>query len=162
MDQTDYYKILGIPPTAGTQEIKNAYRDLALKYHPDHNHNNQAATEQMKWVNEAYAVLSNATQRNAYDRLRNRHGSAAHNRFRQTYSKQYIFRGSDINRIFDEFTRKFGFRSFDDIFKDYYGSGFNRFEFKGVGFGFITGSIIKSLIEKVKALASRLAKPTPL
>jgi len=63
----DYYKILGLEKTASSDEIKKAYRKLALKYHPDKNPNNKAAEEQFKKISEAYAVLSDTEKRKQYD-----------------------------------------------------------------------------------------------
>ena len=72
MEQKDYYKILGIEKNATDQQIKNVYRRLAFKYHPDRNILNSEAVEKMKSVNEAYAVLSNPKKRSEYDLLRDR------------------------------------------------------------------------------------------
>ena len=58
MDYKDYYKILGVERTAGADEIKKAYRKLAMKYHPDRNQGNKQAEDQFKEINEAYEVLS--------------------------------------------------------------------------------------------------------
>lgn len=63
----DYYKVLGIGRTASEEEVKKAFRKLALKYHPDKNHGNKEAEERFKEINEAYAVLSDAEKRRAYD-----------------------------------------------------------------------------------------------
>jgi curved DNA-binding protein len=69
MDFKDYYKILGVDRKASADEIKKAYRKLAVKYHPDKNPNNKAAEEKFKEMNEAYEVLSNAEKRKKYDEL---------------------------------------------------------------------------------------------
>ena len=114
MSAKDYYRILGIEPTASVKEIKNAYRELAFKYHPDRNQDNPDAVNQMKAVNEAYAVLSDATKRREYDTIRTQFGSAAHDRFRRNYSEEDIFAGTDIFRVFEELTRLHGFRHYDD------------------------------------------------
>ena len=65
----DYYQLLGVDKQADAQEIKSAYRKLALKYHPDRNPGDSAAEEQFKKINEAYAVLSDPEKRNRYDRF---------------------------------------------------------------------------------------------
>ena len=57
MDYKDYYKILGVERNANKEEIKRAYRKLALKTHPDRNPENSKAEEQFKEINEAYQVL---------------------------------------------------------------------------------------------------------
>ncbi|MBP3464348.1 MAG: DnaJ domain-containing protein [Clostridia bacterium] len=68
----DYYKILGFENNkVNIDEIKNAYRDLAKKYHPDVNGNNPKAEERFKDIGEAYNILSNAKQKRKYDRLWN-------------------------------------------------------------------------------------------
>ena len=136
MSAKDYYRILGIEPTASVKEIKNAYRELAFKYHPDRNQDNPDAVNQMKAVNEAYAVLSDATKRREYDTIRTQFGSAAHDRFRRNYSEEDIFAGTDIFRVFEEMTRLHGFRHYEEIFKEFYGPGYRSFEVKRPGMFF--------------------------
>ena len=65
----DYYEVLGISRDASDQEIKSAYRKLALQYHPDRNPGNKEAEEQFKEAAEAYSVLSDAQKRGQYDRF---------------------------------------------------------------------------------------------
>ena len=69
MSKRDYYEILGIAREASEQQIKSAYRKLALKYHPDRNPGNSEAEEQFKEAAEAYAVLADAQKRSLYDRF---------------------------------------------------------------------------------------------
>ena len=64
----DYYEVLGVPRTASTEEIKKAFRKLAMQYHPDRN-NKPGAEARFKEVNEAYEVLSDQERRAAYDRF---------------------------------------------------------------------------------------------
>ncbi len=127
--QQDYYKILRVETSASQQQIKESYRKLAFEYHPDRN-KDDAAAAQMKAINESYAALSDPQKRSRYDALRQAYGDSAHDRFKQTYSEQDIFKGSDIQQIFEEFSRAFGLRGFDEIFKDSYGSGYRSFEFR--------------------------------
>ena len=63
----DYYEVLGVSKNASDEEIKNAYRKLAKKYHPDINPGNSDAEEKFKKINEAYTVLSDKAQRSRYD-----------------------------------------------------------------------------------------------
>src|ERR1700756_4405082 len=65
----DYYEVLGVDRGTGEQEIKSAYRKLALEYHPDRNPGNHEAEEKFKEAAEAYSVLSDAQKRAAYDRF---------------------------------------------------------------------------------------------
>lgn len=67
--KADYYEILGVERTASDSEIKTAYRKLAMKWHPDRNPDNAEAEERFKECSEAYAVLSDADKRAAYDRF---------------------------------------------------------------------------------------------
>lgn len=69
MEYKDYYKVLGIERKAKQEEIKRAYRKLAMKYHPDHNPGNKQAEEKFKEINEAYQVLGDEQQRGRYDQL---------------------------------------------------------------------------------------------
>ncbi len=69
MEYKDYYKILGVDRNASADEIKKAYRKLALKYHPDRNPGDKAAEEKFKEINEAYQVLSDPEKRAKYDRF---------------------------------------------------------------------------------------------
>ena len=133
MGQPDYYRILGVDHSADAKTIKNAYRELAFKYHPDRNETNPLSADKMKQVNEAYAVLSDADKRQAYDSMRNRFGDNAYGQFRNTYTEQDIFSGSDIQQIFEEMARSFGLRGVDSIFGDFYGPGYKQFEFKRHG-----------------------------
>ena len=69
MSKRDYYEVLGLGRDAGEQDIKSAYRKLALKYHPDRNPDDAAAEDRFKEAAEAYSVLSDAQKRAAYDRF---------------------------------------------------------------------------------------------
>lgn len=69
VSKADYYEILGVSRDANEQELKSAYRKLALKYHPDRNPGDHASEEKFKEASEAYQVLSDADKRAAYDRF---------------------------------------------------------------------------------------------
>lgn len=69
MSKRDYYEVLGVAQTATDQEIKSAYRRLAVKYHPDKNPNDSSAEEKFKEAAEAYSVLQDPEQRRRYDRF---------------------------------------------------------------------------------------------
>jgi curved DNA-binding protein len=113
----DYYKILGVQKNASSDEIKKAYRKLAMKYHPDHTKGDKNAEEKFKKISEAYAVLSDKEKRQEYDTF----GSEG---FRQRFSQEDIFRGFDFGDIFREFG--FGGSGFSNM-----GSGGRRFSFGG-------------------------------
>ena len=133
MEQKDYYQILNVEKEAPSHKIKEAYRRLALQYHPDKNRETPSAVEKMKEINEAYAVLSDPKKRRDYDTFHDQYGPSGYNRFKQRYSEQDIFRGSDINQIFEEMARSFGFRSFEEVFRESYGQGYHTFEFRKPG-----------------------------
>ena len=132
MTQRDYYSVLNVPRDAEQQQIKDSYRALALKYHPDRNKADSAAAV-MKEINESYAVLSDPEKRRQYDSLHTRYGSAAYDRFRRDYSDRDIFRGSDVDRIFEELSRASGLRGSSELFHEWYGPHFRSFEFKRRG-----------------------------
>jgi len=116
MAQPDYYKSLGVEKTATADEIKKAYRKLAVKYHPDRNQGDNAAEEKFKEINEAYAVLSDAKKRKEYDTF----GS---NDFRRQYSQEDIFKGFDFTGTFKDMGMG---EDGDDIFSRLFGGTFRR------------------------------------
>ena len=105
----DYYEILGVPKSSTVEEIKKAYRTLAMKHHPDRVGADQKkeAEEKFKELSEAYAVLSDPQKRAAYDQY-------GHAGFDQRYSTQDIFRGADFSSIFQDLG--FGGSIFEDLF----------------------------------------------
>ena len=119
MAQADYYKILGIEKSASADEIKKAFRTLAVKYHPDRNQGDKQAEEKFKEINEAYAVLSDPDKKQQYDTF----GSSG---FHQQYSQEDIFRGFDFGGTF----RDMGMGGGEDIFSRLFGRG-GRGGFRG-------------------------------
>jgi len=111
MAKRDYYEVLGVIKSASTDEIKKAYRKLALKYHPDRNKGDKAAEAKFKEASEAYHVLSDKSRRTNYDQF----GHAA---FEGT-SGRGGFSNFDFSNIFSDI---FGGDSFDDFFEGFGGS----------------------------------------
>ena len=96
MANKDYYKILEVDKSASPEDIKKAYRKLAMKYHPDRNKDNKAAEAKFKEISEAYAVLSDPEKKKQYDMF----GAEG---FQQRYSQDDIFSNFDFSNIFKEF-----------------------------------------------------------
>src|SRR5512136_1855062 len=92
MATKDYYQTLGVNKNASDDEMKRAYRKLAMKYHPDKNPNKKEAEERFKEINEAYAVLSDKEKRKQYDTF----GKEG---FHQRFTQEDIFRGFDFDEI---------------------------------------------------------------
>lgn len=113
MSKRDYYEILGVSRDAAETEIKKAYRQLALKYHPDKNPGNKEAEEKFKEAAEAYDVLSNPEKRKKYDQYG--HAGVGGN-----------YGGGGYGMSMDDILSQFG-----DIFGDAFGGAFGGFS----GFG---------------------------
>ncbi len=98
MAGSDYYKILGVDKKASDEDIKKAYRKLAMKYHPDHyqGDDKKQAEEKFKKISEAYAVLKDKEKRKQYDAF----GDQG---FHQRYTQEDIFKGFDFSDILKEF-----------------------------------------------------------
>ena len=106
MSQSDFYEVLGIAKGASDDEIKKAYRKLAMKYHPDRNPDNKEAEEKFKEIQNAYAILSDPQKKAAYD--------------------QYGHAGVDPNMgggAGGGFGGGFDFGGFGDIFSEMFGGG---------------------------------------
>src|SRR5437867_4671625 len=97
MTQKDYYEILGVPRAASLEEIKKAYRKLALQYHPDRNPGDKQAEEKFKVATQAYEVLSDPQTRRSYDQF----GEAG-------LRGQNVHQYDDISEALRAFMRDFG------------------------------------------------------
>ncbi len=115
----DYYEVLGMPRNAAKEQIKDAYRKLAMEWHPDRNKSKEAE-ERFKEISEAYAVLSDDEKKAQYDA----YGSAG---FSRMYTREDIFRDADFEEVFSKmgFGSVFG-RGFGDIFSNMFFSGRRR------------------------------------
>lgn len=105
----DYYEVLGISRDASEEDIKKAYRRLALKHHPDRNPGDKTSEELFKEINEAYEVLSDKEKRSRYDRYGHAMGPAGFEGFRP---------GADFGAGFEDI--------FDSVFGDFFGSRTTR------------------------------------
>jgi curved DNA-binding protein len=124
MDYKDYYKILGVDRKASAEEIKRAYRKLAMQLHPDRNPGDKRAEERFKEINEAYQVLSDPQKRGRYDQLG------------ESYS-QWQRNGTPGNFDWGQWSAAGGAQqvNFDDLFGEGGFSDFFRSIFGGMGMG---------------------------
>jgi molecular chaperone DnaJ len=111
MEKRDYYDVLGVARAATEDEIKRAYRQLALKYHPDRNPGNKEAEAKFKEATEAYEVLKDSAKRQQYDQF----GHAAFGQGAD-FGGGYGFQGFDLGDALRAFMRDFGGFGFEDIF----------------------------------------------
>lgn len=114
-EKRDYYEVLGVQRGASKDQIKDAYRKLAMEFHPDRNKSPEAE-ERFKEISEAYAVLSDDEKRQQYNTL-------GHSGFDQRYTREDIFRGADFDSVFRDL-------GFGDLFRAFFGGGYG-----GGGFG---------------------------
>ncbi len=152
MPGKDYYKILGVSKSASPEEIKKAYRKLALKYHPDHNKGNNSAEAMFKEISEAYAVLRDPEKKKQYDMFG---AEGFHNKFTQ----EDIFKGFDLGSIFREFGFGGGGRGQNPFGQMYGGTG--GFGQGGRGFqGHNQGTKGQNLVYELPMTLEELCKPT--
>lgn len=112
MARPDYYQVLGVSRQAGLEELKRAYRRLAIDWHPDRNPGSRLAEEKFKAIAEAYAVLSSPGKRLQYDRL----GPV---NFQRQYSREDIFQGFEPG----DFFQLFGQPDAADVLSNLFSSG---------------------------------------
>ncbi len=122
MAKRDYYEVLGVQKNASKDEIKKAYRKLAIQYHPDKNPGDKQAEEKFKEATEAYEILGDDQKKAAYD--------------------QFGFAGvegmsgqGDYSNVFRGFEDIFGEGGFGSIFDSFFGGGFRRSSSGGVRHG---------------------------
>jgi molecular chaperone DnaJ len=113
LKRLDYYDVLNVRRDSSKEDIKNAFRKLALQYHPVRN-KSPDAEEKFKEISEAYAVLSDDEKRRQYDQF-------GHAGIDSRYSWDDLFRGVDFGEIFRDIG--FGFGGFDSIFDRFFGTG---------------------------------------
>ena len=104
MAKRDFYDVLGVNKNASPEELKSAYRKLAVKYHPDKNPGDKAAEDKFKEASEAYGILSDQEKKQNYDNF----GHAA---FEGGGGRQVVvwwFGGADFSDIFEDFFGDFG------------------------------------------------------
>jgi molecular chaperone DnaJ len=140
----DYYEILGVGKTATADELKKAYRKVAMQYHPDRNPGDKAAEEKFKEAAEAYEVLSDADKRAKYDRF-------GHQAFAPGQGGFGGGHASNMEDIFSQFGDIFG----DDIFGSFFGGGQRR---SGGGGGRPRGTRGSNLRVKLKLTFEEAAK----
>jgi curved DNA-binding protein CbpA len=127
--ERDYYAILGVPTTATEEEMKHAYRQLALRHHPDRNPGDRRAEERFKEISEAYAVLMDPGRRREYDRLRGERARGSRPRgtkWREEEVFRDLFRDPRTASIFEELTREWtrmGYRGSEAFLRDVFFRG---------------------------------------
>ena len=110
MAEQDYYEVLGVSKSATADEIKHAFRKMAMQYHPDRNPDDKAAEQKFKEINEAYEVLKDDQKRAAYDR----YGKAAFEGGMggsNPFGGGFGFNAEDLSDVFS------------NIFSDFMGAG---------------------------------------
>lgn len=151
MDYKDYYAVLGVTKKASQDEIKKAYRKLAVRYHPDKNQGNKSAEEKFKEISEAYEVLGDPEKRKQYDKLGanwKQYQDADYNQGpfgSATGGRRYSYGGGNDSDYFNS-------GGFSDFFESFFGRGRSqRSPFSTEDFDFppgdLTGEIMISLEE---------------
>ena len=112
----DFYEILGVSKSSSQDEIKKAYRKVAMQYHPDRNPGDKVAEEKFKEAAEAYEILSDADKRSQYDRF-------GHQAFGPGRAGGHSGGGMNMDDIFSQFGDIFGD---DSPFGSFFGGGTSR------------------------------------
>lgn len=120
MSKRDYYEILGVGKSASSDEIKKAYRKVAMQYHPDRNPGDKSAEERFKEAAEAYEILSDTDKKSQYDRYG--HAGVSGN------GRGFGGGGMNMEDIFSQFGDIFG----EDLFGNFFGGGRGRSRSRGV------------------------------
>jgi molecular chaperone DnaJ len=152
MEKRDYYEILGISRNASEDEIKSAYRKLALKFHPDRNPGDKTAEENFKLATEAYEILKDQKKRQMYDQFG--HAGVSGGGFQ---SGGFGFGGFDLSDALRAFMRDFGgFGGGGFGFEDFFGGGrgrqerYNRGEDLKAAISLTLGEIASGVEKKLK------------
>jgi len=140
LSRRDYYDVLSVSRDASKDDIKNAYRKLALQYHPDRNKSPEAE-EKFKEISEAYAILSDDEKRAQYDQF-------GHAGIDSRYSWDDIFRGVDFGEIFRDIG--FGFGGFESIFDRFFSTGGRRRPSRGADLRYDTSISLEEAYSGVK------------
>ncbi len=156
MSKRDYYEVLGISKTASDDEIKKAYRKLAIKYHPDKNPGDKEAEEKFKEVSEAYEVLSDKQKRSRYDQFG--HAGVGGNSG-DPFSGGNPFGGGNFNFNGQSFNFDFGGGGLDDILGNIFGFGGARTRRPSRGADYETSTTI-SFEESIFGVTKTVSDPS--
>ena len=127
MDFKDYYKILGISKTASADEVKKAYRKLAIKYHPDKNPNDKLAEEKFKEITESNETLKDDKKRKEYDAL-----ALDYKNYQQSGGKSGFDGYSQKNQSANNKEQHFEQASFSDFFSNMFSGSANNYQNQNV------------------------------
>lgn len=155
MSKRDYYEILGVQKGASEQEIKKAYRKVAVQYHPDKNPGNSEAEEKFKEAAEAYSVLSDSQKKAKYDQF-------GHQAFGQGGGGGFRGDGMSMDDIFSQFGDMFGGSSFSSFFGGGGGGGQQQARYKGsnlrIRVQLTLEEVAKGVEKKVKVRRKKMAQ----
>jgi curved DNA-binding protein len=163
----DYYRVLGVESSASAVDLKKAYRQLAIAWHPDRNPGSPLAEERFKAISEAYAVLSDPIKRRSYDQL-------GPDKFSSEYGERDIFQGFEVADLFKEFglpdaeeelkrilAKKTGPNRDPQVWQDFF-SGFGQKPGPRIRTAPVTVTLAISLREAVYGAEKTVALNTPV